>query len=62
MSKKLSPKKNFTVGTFSDFAAHPLRIGIIEAPDEQTAVKKAIDDFQITNPEQQRRLVAQRRR
>jgi hypothetical protein len=37
-------------------------IGIVEAPDEQAAVKKAIDEFQITNPEQQKRLIAQRRR
>jgi hypothetical protein len=29
------------------------------APDEATAIKKAIEEFKITDPERQRRLIAQ---
>jgi hypothetical protein len=37
-------------------------IGTVDAPDETTAVKKAIEEFAITDAEQQKRLIAQRRR
>ena len=37
-------------------------IGRVEAPDEATAIKKAIEEFKITNPVMQRRLIAQRAR
>jgi hypothetical protein len=33
-------------------------IGTVEAPDEKTAIKKAIAAYEITDPEQQKRLVA----
>jgi hypothetical protein len=36
-------------------------IGIVETPDEKAALKKAIEEFKITDAEQQRRLVARRR-
>jgi hypothetical protein len=35
-------------------------LGRVEAPDEETAIKKAIDEFQI-GPALQKRLLAQRR-
>ena len=35
-------------------------LGRVEAPDEETAIKKAIDEFQI-GPALQNRLLAQRR-
>jgi|HubBroStandDraft_6_1064221.scaffolds.fasta_scaffold921758_2 hypothetical protein len=35
-------------------------IGRVEAPDEATAIKKAIEEFKITNPVMQKRLIAQR--
>jgi hypothetical protein len=35
-------------------------LGHVEAPDAETAIKVAIEQFQITNPEQQRRLIARR--
>jgi hypothetical protein len=34
-------------------------IGHVEAPDAETAIKKAIEEFKITDPERQRRLIAQ---
>jgi hypothetical protein len=35
-------------------------IGRVYARDEQTAIAKAIEEFGITNPEHQRRLMARR--
>jgi hypothetical protein len=35
------------------------RLGTVEAPDAETAIKIAIEQFGITDPERQRRLVAQ---
>jgi hypothetical protein len=32
----------------------------IEAPDADTAIRRAIEQFEITNPEHQKRLVARR--
>jgi hypothetical protein len=34
-------------------------IGSVEAPDEATAIKKAIEEFKITDPVMQKRLIAQ---
>jgi len=36
-------------------------VGSVEAPDAETAIKKAIEKFNITDPQQQKRLIAQRR-
>jgi hypothetical protein len=35
-------------------------LGYAEARDAEAAIKEAIERFQITNPEQQKRLVARR--
>jgi hypothetical protein len=35
------------------------RIGTVEAPDAEAAIKVAIEEYGITDPERQRRLVAQ---
>jgi hypothetical protein len=35
-------------------------IGYVEAENEKQAIKQAIKQFQISDPEKQRRLVAQR--
>jgi hypothetical protein len=34
-------------------------IGHVEAPDEESAIKRAIEEFKITDPKRQRRLIAQ---
>ena len=39
----------------------PIDLGIVEAPDAEAAIKEAIKQFNITNREQQKRLMAQRR-
>jgi hypothetical protein len=36
-------------------------VGAVEAPDVETAIKKAIEESDVTDPQQQKRLVAQRR-
>jgi hypothetical protein len=36
-------------------------IGIVEAPDEEAAIQAAIEKCAVTNPDEQKRLVAQRR-
>jgi len=35
-------------------------IGYVDAPDVATAIKRAIEEFEITDPEKRERLVAQR--
>ena len=35
-------------------------VGHVRASDEKEAIRKAIQEFQITNPEDRKRLVAQR--
>ena len=61
MPKKSAPKKMHSWrisrirGTPAEF------IGIVDAPDEKSAIQAAIEEYDITNPEQQKRLVAQRR-
>jgi hypothetical protein len=35
-------------------------LGYVEAPDQETSIKEAIKHFEISDPEQQKRLVAQR--
>jgi hypothetical protein len=32
----------------------------VDAPDDATAIKKAIEEFEITDPEKREKLVAQR--
>jgi hypothetical protein len=33
----------------------------VDAPDEESVIKRAIEEFGITNPQVQKRLLAQRR-
>ena len=35
-------------------------LGFVTAPDEKSALKEAVNEFNVTDPEQQKRLVAQR--
>jgi hypothetical protein len=48
------PKRNCSVG------ASAQDIGAVYAPDADKAIKRAIEEFGITNPEHQARLVARR--
>jgi hypothetical protein len=34
-------------------------IGYVDAPDAESAIKKAIKEFEIKDPQKQRRLIAQ---
>jgi hypothetical protein len=36
-------------------------LGDVEAPDEETAIKRTIEKFGVTNPQLQKRLLARRR-
>jgi hypothetical protein len=53
-SKKPTPGPSTTSGTRARF------IGIVDAPDEQTAIAKAIEEFKV-QANQRGRLVARRR-
>jgi hypothetical protein len=34
-------------------------VGYVDTPDAESAIKKAIEEFEITDPQKQRRLIAQ---
>jgi hypothetical protein len=56
------PKKEFSWDIYRLRGTPAVYIGSVNAPDENSAIKKAIEEFQITDTEQQKRLVAQRHR
>jgi hypothetical protein len=58
MSKKPAPVVAWTIYRVKGTPA--LNLGPVYAPDEETAIKKAIEEFKITNPEQQKPLIASR--
>jgi hypothetical protein len=63
--KKQSPppvpaSKQYTWSIYHIKGTPAALLGGVEAPDEHTAIKKAIDEFQI-GPALQKRLLAQRR-
>jgi hypothetical protein len=41
-------------------SAKAIYLGQVSAPDEEKAIKVAIEDFEIANPHHQQRLVARR--
>ena len=41
-------------------ARTPARLGTVEAPDAERAIKQAIYDFSITDPQRQKRVAAYR--
>jgi hypothetical protein len=55
------PKKEFSWDIYRLRGTPAVYIGSLHAPDENSAIKKAIEEFRITDTEQQKRLVAQRR-
>jgi hypothetical protein len=55
------PKKKIQWETYRPIKRSPgAFIGIVEAPDETSALKTAIEEFGIINPEHQKRLFVQR--
>jgi hypothetical protein len=60
MPKKAKPKKLYS-WQLSRIRGTPAQfVGTVYAPDKDTAIKRAIDEFEITNPEHQKRLMAHR--
>ena len=52
--------KNSSAGAFRGQSSPAAEYGTVEATDADSAIKEAIDYFQITNPEHQKRLMARR--
>jgi hypothetical protein len=61
MQKRNPPSKKLFRWRITRLKASPAAlIGYVEAADEEQAIRTAIREFEITNPEHQKRLVAQR--
>jgi hypothetical protein len=56
MAKK--PLYYWKITLMGNRLAEDIGIGNVEAPDAETAIQVAIEHFQITDPEQQKWLVA----
>jgi hypothetical protein len=60
-------KKSVTAGKLHAWAIYRIKstparlLGYIEAPDEQSAIQKAIGEFNVTSPQIQKSLLARRR-
>jgi hypothetical protein len=55
------PKKSLQWEVYRPIEGSPgAFIGIVEAPDETSALKTAIEEFGISNPEHQNRLFVRR--
>jgi hypothetical protein len=60
------PRKSATAKQMHRWAIYCLRgtpaafLGSVSAADEQAAIKAAVEEFRIDDPQQQRRLIAQR--
>jgi hypothetical protein len=60
MQKRSPPSKLYRWRITRLKASPAALIGYVEAPDQEQAIRTAIREFAITNPEHQKRLVAQR--
>ena len=61
MPKKPAPKEMHSWRIHRIRSTPAAYIGIVEAPDEEAEIQAAIKEFKITDSDEQRRLVAQRR-
>jgi len=59
MSKRPAPQKLYQWRITRIRSTPAALIGHVEAPDAEQAIKEAIREFGITDPEQQKRLAAQ---
>jgi hypothetical protein len=55
------PKPMFKWRIFLVKAVPALFLGTVEAPDEKTALEIAVDEFEVDDPEQRKKLIAKRR-
>ena len=53
-------KKQIATWRIYEFRSEGRYIGSVTAADDKAAIEKAIEEFGITDPRRQRRLVAQR--
>jgi predicted chitinase len=56
MSKAAKPMRSWRITEIRKKGHH---IATVKAPDADAAIRKAIEDYGITDPHRQRRLVAQ---
>jgi hypothetical protein len=61
MAKKIASQKEYSWNVTRIRGTPAQFIGVVNAPDKDTAIKRAIEQFKITNPEHRKRLMAQRR-
>jgi hypothetical protein len=58
MAKKEIPESTWRITRIKGSRAEV--VGRVRAPDEKTAIERAIEEYGITNREHQKRLVAER--
>jgi hypothetical protein len=61
MAKKPARKRLQSWRVFRDRGASAAFIGVVDATNDKNAILAAIEKYKITNPEQQNRLVAEKR-
>jgi Ser/Thr protein kinase RdoA (MazF antagonist) len=58
--KSTPPEKRKHQWAITLIRQHGKLLAYVKAPDAETAIQEAIKHFEITDPEQQQRLIAQR--
>ena len=61
MARKREPKVVYSWRIFRMHGPNMIFIGVVRAPDTQSAVKTAIQALKIIDPQQQKQLLAERR-
>jgi hypothetical protein len=60
-SEAAAPTKQYSWSIYRITSTPAKLLGHVEAADEESAIRKAIDEFGVTNPQVQKRLLARRR-
>ena len=56
----MPPKQPATLRNWPMIKSTPAAlVGYVDAPDAESAIQKAIEEFEIKDPQKQRRLIAQ---